>query len=206
MTNGDTADEKKDSDGSSAGAAPNPEPEPTAPELAPATADERVAALIAERDEARDRMLRIAADCDNRMKRARKEQADAVHEARADVLRDMLEVVDDLERALDTQAALGEAADGTVVRKGVELVLRSVLQKLERHGVEAVEAAGQPFDPHVHEALSRVDCEDVPPGTVAAELRRGYRFGDRLLRPAGVAVSTGRAPEHAPTADEHATD
>jgi molecular chaperone GrpE len=206
MANRETVDEKKDSDGSSAGAAANPEPAPTAPELAPATADEGIAALMAERDEARDRMLRIAADCDNGMKRARKEQADAVHQARADVLRDMLEVVDDLERALDTQAALGEAADETAVRKGVELVLRSLLHKLERHGVEPVAAAGQPFDPHVHDAISRVDCEDVPPGTVAAELRRGYRFGNRLLRPAGVAVSTGQAPEHAPTAAQHATE
>jgi molecular chaperone GrpE len=114
-------------------------------------------------------------------------------------------VVDGLERALATQAALGEAADGTAVRKGVELVLRSLMQKLERHGVEPIEAAGRPFDPRVHEAISRVDAEDVPPGIVAAELQRGYRFGDRLLRPAGVAVSTGRAPEHAPTAAEHAT-
>jgi len=204
--NHDTANEKTDGSDSSAGAGANPEPAPIAPELAPATADERIAALMAERDEANDRMLRIAADCDNWKKRARKEQADAVHQARADVLRDLLVVVDDLERALDTQAATGEAADGTAVRQGVELVLRSLRQKLERHGVEPINAAGQPFDPHVHEAISRVDGGDVPPGTVAAELRRGYRLGDRLLRPAGVAVSTGRSPEHTRTATDHATD
>jgi molecular chaperone GrpE len=203
MTNRETKDEETDSEGSSAGAAANREPAPTA---TPATADERIAVLMAERDEARDRMLRIAADCDNWMKRARKEQSAAVHEARADVLRDMLEVVDDLGRALDTRAALGGAADATAVRKGVELVLRSLVHKLERQGVEPIQAEGQPFDPRVHEAISRVDGEDVPPGTVAAELQRGYRFGDRLLRPAAVAVSTGRAPEHAPTAAEHATD
>jgi len=182
-----------------------PQPAPATPELGAATTDERIAALVAERDKARDRMQRIAADCDNWRKRARKEQSDAVHAARADVLREMLEVVDDLERALAMQAALGEAADGATFRKGVELVLRSLVQKLERQGVEPIDAAGKPFDPHVHDAIVRVDGEDVPPGTVAAELRRGYRFGERLLRPAGVAVSTGRAPEHAPTAAEPAT-
>jgi molecular chaperone GrpE len=173
-------------------------PAGTAPDPTPAPADERIAALLAERDEARDRMLRIAADCDNWMKRARKEQADAARGAKADVLRDMLEVVDGLEAALEARGPVGDLGDGTAVRKGVDLVLRSLLHKLERQGVTPIEATGRPFDPRVHEAISRVDADDVPAGAVAAELQRGYRFGDRLLRPARVAVSTGPAPQREP--------
>ena len=206
MTNRDTESEKANTGGSPADSTANAQAVPAAPELAPAANNARITALMAERDEAKDRMLRIAADCDNRMKRARKEQADAVHEAREDVLRDTLEVVDDLERALEVRGLVGDVADGTTVRKGVEIVLRSLLQKLERQGVVPIDAAGQPFDPHMHEAISRVDAADVPAGTVAAELQRGYRFGNRLLRPARVAVSTGRASDHAQTPCEHATE
>ena len=173
--------------------------------LPPATAEERIAALMAELDEARDRMLRIAADCENWKKRARKEQDDAVHETRADVLRDTLEVIDGLERALGTPPSAGES-DDTALRRGIELLLRSLLHKLRLRGVEPIEAAGQPFDPRIHEAISRVESAVVPAGTVAAEFERGYRFGDRLLRPARVVVSTGPAPENEATIPEHATD
>jgi molecular chaperone GrpE len=193
MTNGDTNGGDADSGGSAAERATEAQPAAAAPELTPAAADERIAALRAERDETRNRMLRIAADCDNWMKRARKEQADAVLGAKAEVLLEMLEVVDGLERALEARTPVGDQGDGTAVQKGVDLVLRSLLHKLERQGVTPIEAAGRPFDPHVHEAVSRVDADDVPAGIVAAELQRGYRFGDRLLRPSRVAVSTGPA-------------
>ena len=85
------------------------------------------------------------------------------------------------------------AADGGAVLKGVDLVLRVLKQKLERHDVKAFDAAGQPFDPRVHEAISRVASADVPAGSVAVELQKGYRVGERLLRPALVSVSTGPA-------------
>jgi molecular chaperone GrpE len=198
MTNGNTDDGGADKGGDPAERATEAPPAAPAPEPAPAAADERIAALLAERDEARDRMLRIAADRDNWMKRARKEQAEAVLGARADVLRDMLEVVDGLEAALEARGPVGDPGDGTAVRKGVDLVLRSLLHKLERQGVTPIEAAGRPFDPHVHEAISTIDAVDVPAGLVAAELQRGYRFGDRLLRPARVAVSTGPLPQQEP--------
>ena len=161
------------------------------PEATPA---ERIAALQAERDDFKDRMLRIAADFENWKKRARKSETDAVTEARERVLKDMLEVVDNLERAVGMQAAGGNgAADGSAVLKGVDLVLRVLKQKLERHDVKAFEAAGQPFDPRVHEAISRVASADVPAGNVAVELQKGYRLGERLLRPALVSVSSGPA-------------
>ena len=163
-----------------------------APELPPEGPEERLASLAAERDEIRDRMLRIAADFENWKKRARKEQSDAVAQAREAVLRDMLEVADNLERA-SAQAPGNGVVDGAAVLKGVSLVLRLFQQKLERYEVKPFPAAGQPFDPHLHEAISRVESADVPAGSVAAELQKGYKVGDRLLRPAMVSVSTGPA-------------
>jgi molecular chaperone GrpE len=171
-------------------------PPRAASELPPATPEERIAALQVERDETKDRMLRIAAEFENFKKRARKAETDAVAEARERVLKDMLEVVDNLERATGAHGqAAGNgagAADGAAVLKGVNLVLRLLQQKLERYEVRPFEAQGQPFDPRVHEAISRV-ASDVPSGAVAAELQRGYRVGERLLRPALVSVSSGPA-------------
>ncbi len=167
-----------------------------APELTAATPEERLAALTAERDEMKDRMLRIAAELENFKKRSRKEQTDAVAEARERVLKEMLEVVDYLERAVQTG---GGAVDGAAVLKGVDLVLRLLKQKLERHEVRPFDAAGQPFDPRLHEAISRVAHPEIPSGSVAAELQKGYRVGERLLRPAMVSVSSGPAKAETPS-------
>ena len=164
-----------------------------APEAAlPAsTPEERVAALEAERDEMKDRMLRVAADFENWKKRSRKEQSDAEARARELVLRDVLEIADNLERATSAHAQAGNGAvDAAAVVKGVNLVLRLLQQKLERYDVRPFDSQGQPFDPRMHEAISRIES-DVPAGSVATELQKGYRVGDRLLRPAMVSVSTG---------------
>jgi molecular chaperone GrpE len=158
-------------------------------ELPPASPEDRAAALAVERDEMKDRMLRVAAEFENWKKRARKEQTDAVATARESVLRDMLEIADNLERA-QAQSSDG-VVDGAAVMKGVSLVLRLFQQKLERYEVKPFEVTGQPFDPRVHEAVSRVESAEVPSGAVAAELQKGYRVGERLLRPALVSVSTG---------------
>jgi molecular chaperone GrpE len=158
-----------------------------APASAPATPEERLAAMTAERDDMKDRMLRVAAEFDNWKKRSRKEQTEAVAQARESVLKDVLEIADNLERATGAQA---QKADGAAVVKGVNLVLRLFQQKLERYEVRPFETVGQPFDPRVHEAISRVES-DVPAGAIANELQKGYRIGERLLRPAMVSVSTG---------------
>jgi len=170
-----------------------------APELTEATPEERLTALATERDELKDRMLRIAAEFENWKKRARKEQTDGVNEARERVLKDMLEVVDYLERAVGMQAAGNGTVDGAAVLKGVDLVLRLLKQKLERYEVRPFDAAGQPFDPRVHEAISRVEHPEIPAGSVAAELQKGYRVGERLLRPAMVSVSSGGKPTTPPS-------
>jgi molecular chaperone GrpE len=166
-------------------------------ELPPASPEDRAAALEIERDEMKDRMLRVAAEFENWKKRARKEQTDAVATARESVLRDILEVVDNLERAAGAQA--NGTVDGAAIMKGVGLVLRLFQQKLERYEVKPFEVAGQPFDPRVHEAVSRVESADVPSGGVAAELQKGYRIGERLLRPALVSVSTGPKSQPKPS-------
>jgi molecular chaperone GrpE len=170
--------------------------------LPPATPEDRAAALAVERDEMKDRMLRVAADFENWKKRARKEQSDAVNSAREAVLRDILEVVDNLERAAGAQAKAG-GGDGVIdvaaVMKGVTLVLRLFQQKLERYEVKPFEVTGQPFDPRVHEAVSRIESAQVPAGAVAAELQKGYRVGERLLRPALVSVSTGPKAQPEPS-------
>jgi molecular chaperone GrpE len=172
------------------------DPPPPPAGLPEATPEERLTALQAERDEIKDRMLRIAAEFENWKKRARKEQTDAVAQAREAVLRDMLEVIDNLERATSAQGgAPGNGSpDPAAVAKGVNLVLRLFQQKLERHDVRAFEAKGQAFDPHQHEAISRIASDDVPAGSVVSELQKGYKVGERLLRPALVAVSSGPKP------------
>ncbi|HSZ82616.1 MAG TPA: nucleotide exchange factor GrpE [Polyangia bacterium] len=157
----------------------------------PMTPEERIAALEAERNEAKDRMLRVAADFENFKKRARISQTEAETTARERVLRDVLDVADNLERATDAHGA--GAADVESVLKGVTLVLRVIQQKLERHEVRPFESKGQVFDPRIHEAISRVESAEVPAGAVAVELQKGYRIGDKLLRPAMVSVSSGPA-------------
>jgi molecular chaperone GrpE len=155
-------------------------PEPPAP-----TPEERLAALEVERDEMRDRLLRLAADFDNFKKRARKELAEAEAKGKEAILRDLLEVVDNLERA----ASVGESADVKAIQQGVGLVLRLFQSKLERHDVRPFEAKGREFDPRLHDAISQVPSADVPPGSVLSELQRGYHIGERLLRPAMVVVA-----------------
>ena len=193
MSEESNMDENKNgTDGASVNGTNGGAPQGPEHELPPASPEDRAAALAVERDEMKDRMLRVAAEFENWKKRARKEQTDAVASARESVLRDMLEVADNLERAAGATKSGGDGVvDGAAVLKGVSLVLRLFQQKLERYEVKPFEVAGQPFDPRVHEAVSRVESADVPSGAVASELQKGYRIGERLLRPALVSVSTG---------------
>ena len=163
---------------------------------APATPEERIAALEAEKAETRDRMLRIAAEFENYKKRSRKEQTDNEGKVREAVLRDMLEVIDNLDRAT---AATGGATDLQSVQQGIALVLRLFAQKLERYDVKPLDAKGKPFDPRLHEAISQAPSAEVAPGTVLNELQKGYKIGERLLRPAAVVVAI--APPSPPSPD-----
>lgn len=142
-----------------------------------------------------DRMMRAAADLDNFRKRSRREVADARTEGQTAVLREILPVVDNLERAV---AATESATDTSGIREGVELVLRQFIQTLEKLSVVKVEARGMPFDPNVHEAVSQMATADHPPGTVVEVLQPGYKLGDRLLRAALCVVATAPPPPAPP--------
>jgi molecular chaperone GrpE len=130
--------------------------------------------------------LRARADLDNYRKRVRKEKEEAAKYAVAPLAEAILPVVDNLERAL---AAGGNAADAKALHEGVEMVHRQLLQVLRQVGVEPIESVGQPFDPHLHNAVMQEETSDVEPGIVVAELQKGYLFKDRVLRPAMVKVS-----------------
>jgi molecular chaperone GrpE len=160
------------------------EPEPTTP-----SPEQRAAILETEKAEIKDRMLRIAAEFDNYKKRTRKDMAEHETKVREMVLREFLEIADNLERAIASWK-LGGGEDIKSVQDGVELVLRLFKSKLERYSVTAIEAKGQPFDPRVHDAISQSPSTEATPGTVLHELQKGYRVGERLLRPAIVVVAS----------------
>jgi molecular chaperone GrpE len=160
-------------------------------------AEDRVAVLEKEKKELHERLLRTAADFDNFRKRSRKELDDARAKAREDVLREMLPVVDNLERAL---AASETAAGAAGIVDGVKLVLRQFASALDRFEVKGFTSVGEAFDPARHEAIAQVATADAQPGTVVAEMQKGYLMGTRLLRPAMVAVA--RPPEAPAAADE----
>jgi molecular chaperone GrpE len=145
-----------------------------------------VSDLQRERDDYYDRWVRKAAEFDNYRKRVERERFETIERAAESVLRDVLPVVDDLERALDAEASNEAAAS---YRKGVELIHRQLTELLTRRGVKTIETLGQDFDPHLHQAVSSEAVPGARDGEIVQELRRGYMLGDRLLRPAMVKVA-----------------
>jgi molecular chaperone GrpE len=137
-----------------------------------------------ERDEYLDLAKRTKADFENFRKRMTAEVQAASVRGKAEVAREVIDAVDNLERAL---AAKGESPDDLAA--GVEMVLRGLRETLSRHGVEAIDPAGEKFDPTRHEALSTLAVEGAEPGTVAEVLQKGYKLDEQLIRPARVVVS-----------------
>src|SRR3954470_13186849 len=152
-------------------------------DAAPGLAEE-IIDLRKERDALQDRLLRQAAEFDNYRKRVDRERRESSEHAAADVLQDLLPIVDDFELALQRDAPGSEP-----YRKGLEIIHRALLELLRKRGVTAIDAVGSDFDPHVHQAVSYEDAPDKRDGEVIAEFRRGFRLGDRLLRPAMVKVA-----------------
>jgi molecular chaperone GrpE len=156
------------------------------------TASEELAAALAEKTrevaELNDKYLRTLAESENIRKRVRQQSEESVRYQRENLIRDLLPIVDNLERAV--QAAQG-AADSRVIVDGVEMVLRSLLDLLKTHGVVPLNVVGHPFDPSRHEAVDQVESAEHPPNTVVSEFHRGYLIGDRMLRTARVAVTKG---------------
>ena len=144
----------------------------------------------------RERMLRLRADFDNYRKRTERERAEIERYALADMLRELLPVVDNLERALSVQGAQGAPGDASDLRKGVEMIVRQFHELLKRYGLVPIVALGERFDPSVHEAVFQEESDDIVVPTVASELQRGYRLNDRLLRPSLVKVAVPREAAH----------
>jgi molecular chaperone GrpE len=149
----------------------------------------KVAELEKEKKDTYERLLRTTADFDNFRKRTRKENEDARLKGREEILKEILPGIDNLERAL---AAAADASQAANVADGVKLVLRQFLSALERFDVKGFSSKGEPFDPSRHEAVSQIPRDDLPAGSVAEEMQRGYMIGPRLLRPAMVAVAVGK--------------
>ena len=180
---------------------------PSQDEAASAPADasvdpvaEALALLTAERDELKDRMLRTLAEMEKLRRRTEREVADARTYAVTNFARDMLNVADNVRRALESVPAdQRSAADGAFkgLIDGIELTERDLVKNLERHGVKPVEPQGQKFDPNRHQAMFEVPNAEVPAGTVVQVVQTGYVIGDRVLRPALVGVAKG-GPKAAP--------
>ena len=167
-------------------------PPPADPDALARRVAELEAGLAAARDDARsgqDRWMRERADLENFKKRSARERQDAVRFGNESLLRDLLPVVDNLERAVGAASGGG---NGKSLAEGVELVLKAFMDALQRNGVERVPAKGAPFDPAVHEAVAYVESPSHPAQQVIEEHQAGYRLNDRLLRPAMVTVSKGR--------------
>jgi molecular chaperone GrpE len=151
--------------------------------------EEDVEALRREIADLRDRSMRTLADFDNYRKRAERERAEIRRAAAVEVVRDFLDVVDNLERAA---AAGGSAED---LKTGVDMIVRQLADVLRRQGVERVPAVGERFDPALHDAVSRQEDPEADEPRVVEEMQAGYRMHDRLLRPSRVVVAV--PPEEA---------
>ena len=138
-----------------------------------------------EKEAMQDRLLRTAAEFDNYRKHVDRERRDLAEHTTANVLTEMLPIIDNLERAL------AAAPDADPLRKGVELTHKQMMDLLRKRGVKPIETLGVDFDPRFHEAVIHEPSSDHREGEVIQELQRGYLLGDRLLRPAMVKVAKG---------------
>ena len=192
-------DEKNIPDGIDASGAPG------APEAGAAepSAAERVQQLEAELAELKDRSLRALADAENTRRRAQREIVDSRKFAASGIVKDLLNVSDNLRRALESVPPDLRERDEQVktLVVGVEMVEKDLLSVFEKHGVKKIEPLGEPFNHEYHQAMYEVENSGQPSGTIVQLLQPGYVMHDRLLRPAMVAVAKGR-PETPPGAHE----
>lgn len=188
------SDGKRDSSGDPA---PEAEPVVSKPYIMPDEPEEgSLDALTKEVAEAKDRMLRTLAEMENLRKRTAREVSDARAYAISGFARDVLDIADNLQRALDAVPAEARAAAEpglTALIEGVELTERSLHNALEKHGVRKFDPAGEKFDPNVHQAMYEVPDSSIPAGTIAHVIQAGYMIGERVLRPAMVGVAKGGA-------------
>ncbi|HXG51868.1 MAG TPA: nucleotide exchange factor GrpE [candidate division Zixibacteria bacterium] len=163
---------------------------PPSPEVETENLRQQLAAAENQARENYDRFLRAVAELENFKKRAARDKEEAVRFANEDLIRDLLPIVDNLERAV---AHAKGGGNGKPIVEGVEMILRALMDVLAKHEAVPIAAVGEPFDPEKHEAMAQVESETVAPNTVTEEHHKGYLFRGRLLRPALVTVA--KAPE-----------
>ena len=163
--------------------------QPSAAAATGAEPEDPLAGLQADLDRFRDLALRSQADFENYKKRAAREKEDAVKYANSSLLQRLVSILDNFELGL---AAAKTESSQSPIYSGMVLVQKHLNDLLEENGLHAIEAEGKKFDPNLHEAIAH-EASDSPEETVIRQARRGYRFKDRLLRPARVIVSSGRA-------------
>lgn len=155
---------------------------------------QEIVLLRKEADENKDRLLRLAAEFENYKKRMERERETLLKYAGENILRELLITVDNLDRALEQGTCESEDLQKQLcsLLEGVELTRKGLMSVLEKFGVVPVECVGQPFDPNIQEALTMEASTEIPASHVLREFVKGYRFKDRLLRPAKVVVSAGQ--------------
>ncbi len=163
-----------------------PEADPDEGEQPAEPAPDPLEAAQAEVARIRDQLLRTAADFDNFRKRSRREVSDAEQRGREELLRELLPVFDNLERAASHAES---ATDVQSLADGIRMVMRQFTDALGRFGIQRIDAEGAVFDPVIMEAIQQLETMDHPAGTVAAQVQAGYRMGERLIRPAMVVVA-----------------
>lgn len=171
--------------------------------------EDKLTQLEAEAKENYERCLRISAEFDNYKKRSTREMENFRKFSNEALIKDLLPIIDNLERAMASTAEVmannggkGESNDGKVIAEGVDLTLKELNKMLNKYGVAPVEAVGKPFDPNFHEAAMQEPSDEHPANTVAREFQKGYLLHDRLLRPAMVSVSKG-APANEPAVEDN---
>lgn len=145
--------------------------------------------LRAQVAELEDKLLRVAAEFDNYRKRISRQYEDMVRSANDSLFMELLEVVDNFERALNHNQ---NDTDFDSFYKGIELILNQMTDLLRKHDIVPIEALGQPFDPNLHEAMMQIESDQYDEGIVAVEMSKGYRQGQRVIRHSKVGVSSGR--------------
>jgi molecular chaperone GrpE len=168
----------------------SPEKPSVLPEADQVESDDPMAGLQADLDRFRDLALRSQADFENYKKRCAREKEEAIKYANSSLLERLVAIVDNFELGL---SAAREEGESSPIYSGMSLVLKQLSDFLAENGLQPIEAVGQKFDPNLHEAIAHEPSEEFPEGTVIRQIRRGYRFKDRLLRPSSVVVSSGSA-------------
>ena len=158
--------------------------EGSAPEELEKSSEEEAADL-------KDRYLRLAADFENYKRRTLKERQDLFNYGNESLIKELLETVDNLERAREHAQESEEGIDAETLLEGVDLTHRALIRSLEKFGVQPVQVEGS-FDPQMQEAIRQVETDEHPPGTIVEVYQKGYLLKDRLLRPALVVVATGK--------------